>query len=242
MMRAARIRFFGDLRKISRRWTTFLLLQLRQKVVQEIRLLVCCNRENKDSTSTSDFVPYRCRHNLQRILCETFLQPAGVRGTNFDDGFIGSRESKNVIPYGVVVTMPFHREALFTTLNMSRKSTVSKPELFDRPVFVDQVDDTRNIERPKAKMARQYADCGVHLNGRVGGQRLNPAEIKLLPTANCCYRSCETQLSSSQLHAIMLEIIALRRGGKSCANLRIRKWQVAVCVDKILNLSRRRFC
>lgn len=39
--------------------------------------------------SNSELI-YRFGHNLKRIFCETFLQLAGVRGTNFDDGLIRS--------------------------------------------------------------------------------------------------------------------------------------------------------
>src|SRR6266850_4482293 len=121
------------------------------------------------------------------------------------------RESKDVIPHGVVLFVPFNGEAFFAALNVVTQGAICKSKSFDRPVFVDKINNPRGAERPRSEGPRFYCHGCTNFKRDARRNKLHPTKIELPPLAQCCDCALIILLSTAKLYAIVIDSVARRR-------------------------------
>jgi len=98
--------------------------------------------------------------------------------------------------------------------------------------FADDVNDATCIQRPHPEGTRLNRDRRADFNRNTTRHNRHPAEIKLLPVLQQLNRAVETRLTFSELNAIVIDGVSLRRSRVRSTNFRVREWQLALTGDE----------
>src|SRR5262249_50822912 len=79
----------------------------------------------------------------------------------------------------------FNCKPFFTLLGVASQSSVSKTILFNITILLKDVDNPRQINRPKSEMGNYYRDCLSNFDGRVLGKYRHPAQVEHFPIFHC---------------------------------------------------------
>src|SRR5262245_59796611 len=107
--------------------------------------------------------------------------------------------------------MPLDCKSLLTTLDVIGSRTVGEPKLLNRPIFIDEVDNTAGTQGPNAKSPRPDRHHRTGCDRDVIGHYFYPAEIELLPVAQRRHCALVDFPASSQTDAVVIDY-ETRRG------------------------------
>lgn len=146
-------------------------------------------------------------HRLHRIASKSLLQDSSYRITETCEQMVRPRVGKDVVPNRIVFCSPLDCESLLSPLGVFGKSSIGEPE---PSIFVDHIHYATSVQRPESKMMCEHADGRARFDRRIRPAQPQPAYVEHLPSVDRFNCALEHAVSSAELDAIVIDLVALR--------------------------------
>jgi hypothetical protein len=163
-------------------------------------------------------VPYKLKHRQLRTLGKPFLKRARYWIAQSGEHLLGTRESKDVVPNAIIISIPFNGESFFSALCVFRQGSIGEAKSLHGYFFLDDVDDAAGVQRIEPEMMDGNRHVSSDLYRGTRPMELHPRQVEHLPSMNGFRCPLPGIFAFAKVNTIVVYVVARWRSGGRPSN------------------------